>query len=221
MQRPIEFQNNEDLAFFGKVSASISHELKNILAIISETAGLLGDLTQAAAKGGKIDLELINTCSNDIIEEIERGFATIKQMNTFAHSVDAALESVNLIEVLKLTIHLAGFLSFASRIRFDPPEEAGSILRTCPFRLQNLIYQTLLFAFKSVGPEGQIQVSIHPQENGSVQISFSDLGSKNAEGFPEDKTKEIAASIGAAINTSNHYRVDILVPQLIEKKMTA
>ncbi len=43
MNSPIEFQNNEDLVFFGKVNASISHELKNILAIISEAAGLLND----------------------------------------------------------------------------------------------------------------------------------------------------------------------------------
>jgi C4-dicarboxylate-specific signal transduction histidine kinase len=32
MSSVIEFQNNEDLAFFGEVNASISHELKNILA---------------------------------------------------------------------------------------------------------------------------------------------------------------------------------------------
>ena len=49
MESPVEFQNNEDLTFFGKVNASISHELKNILAIISETAGLLGDLVHLAA----------------------------------------------------------------------------------------------------------------------------------------------------------------------------
>jgi light-regulated signal transduction histidine kinase (bacteriophytochrome) len=83
MSREIDFKNNDDLAFFGKVNASISHELKNILAIISEAAGLLQDLTEMAAKGKKIELEMLQTCSQDIIEEIQRGFATIKQMNKF------------------------------------------------------------------------------------------------------------------------------------------
>ena len=32
------------LFFFGKMSASISHELKNVLAIINENAGLAEDL---------------------------------------------------------------------------------------------------------------------------------------------------------------------------------
>ena len=38
----------DNLAFFGKVNASISHELKNVMAIIAETAGLLGDLSEMA-----------------------------------------------------------------------------------------------------------------------------------------------------------------------------
>lgn len=217
MNSAIEIQNNEDLAFFGKVNASISHELKNILAIISEAAGLLHDLTEMLTKGESVAPEMLMTCSKDIVEEIQRGFVTIKQMNTFSHSVDEALKSVNLIEVLDLMINLAGFLSFASKVRFDPPEEAAPMVLTCPFRLQNLIYQVLVFAFESVGPDGEIQVSIHPQNNGSARITFSGLGSMNAPTFPVDKTKHIAESIGAEICvTGDSQGFDILVPQIIE-----
>lgn len=217
MNSAIEIQNNEDLAFFGKVNASISHELKNILAIISEAAGLLHDLTEMLTKGESVAPEMLMTCSKDIVEEIQRGFVTIKQMNTFSHSVDEALKSVNLIEVLDLMINLAGFLSFASKVRFDPPEEAAPMVLTCPFRLQNLIYQVLVFAFESVGPDGEIQVSIHPQKNGSARITFSGLGSMNAPTFPVDKTKHIAESIGAEICvTGDSQGFDILVPQIIE-----
>lgn len=217
MNSAIEIQNNEDLAFFGKVNASISHELKNILAIISEAAGLLHDLTEMLTKGESVAPEMLMTCSKDIVEEIQRGFVTIKQMNTFSHSVDEALKSVNLIEVLDLMINLAGFLSFASKVRFDHPEEAAPMVLTCPFRLQNLIYQALVFAFESVGPEGEIQVSIHPQKNGSARITFSGLGSMSAPTFPVDKTKHIAESIGAEIRaTGDSQGFDILVPQFIE-----
>jgi signal transduction histidine kinase len=218
MESPVEFQNNEDLAFFGKVNASISHELKNILAIISETAGLLGDLTQQATKGGKIDLKLINTCSNDIVEEIQRGFATIKHMNKFAHSVDNAIESVDLIEVLRLVISLSGFLSFASKVRFDPAEKTDCTIRTCPFRLQNLIYQTLVFAFESAGPDDEIEVAIQKEPNGQVRFTFSGLGPKSTRPFPAEKTKQVAASIGADIQTAQDLKtIHIRVPQFSEK----
>ena len=109
MNSTIEFKNNDDLAFFGKVNASISHELKNILAIISEAAGLLQDLTAMARKDGNFELDMIQTCSQDIVEEVQRGFTTIKQMNTFSHSVDDPLKRMNLIEVLDLMIHVADF----------------------------------------------------------------------------------------------------------------
>ena len=218
MSSTIEFQDNDDLAFFGKVNASISHELKNILAIISEAAGLLQDLTEMATKGQKIELEMLKTCSQDIIEEIQRGFATIKHMNKFAHSVDNAIESLDPIEVLRLVISLSGFLSFASKVKFDPAEKTDCIIRTCPFRLQNLIYQTLVFAYESVGPEGEISVSMQRQPNGEVQFTFSGLGSKSTRPFPAEKTKQVAASIGADIQTAEDLQViHIRVPQSSEK----
>jgi nitrogen-specific signal transduction histidine kinase len=217
MSNLIEFQNNEDLAFFGKVNASISHELKNILAIISEAAGLLNDLTEMATKGQNFELEMMKTCSQDIVEEIQRGFTTIKRMNVFSHSMDNPLKRVNLIEVLDLIINLAGFLSFASKVHFDPPVGAVPIVLTCPWRLQNLIYQTLVFAFESVGPDGEIEVSLHPQKNGSARVTVSGLGSKSARKFPEDKTIQIAESISAEIGvTGDSQAYDILVPQFIE-----
>ncbi|NNG12708.1 MAG: sensor histidine kinase, partial [Halobacteria archaeon] len=38
----------QELRYFGKVTASISHELKNVLAILNEHTGLLQDLTAMA-----------------------------------------------------------------------------------------------------------------------------------------------------------------------------
>jgi signal transduction histidine kinase len=217
MTKTGEIQNNDDLAFFGKVNASISHELKNILAIISEAAGLLNDLTEMAAKGKDIELDMLRTCSRDIVEEIQRGFSTIKQMNTFSHSVDDPFKSVNLIEVLKLMIGLAGFLSFACRVRFDPPQQDLPTVLTCPFRLQNLFYQALIFAFESAGPEAEIQVAMQPESNGRIEITFSDLGSKSDRPFLTDRTQRIADSIGVEIRTSTDFKqIHIVVPEAVE-----
>ena len=214
MNTTIDFENNDDLAFFGKVNASISHELKNILAIISEAAGLLQDLTEMMSRGQKIEMELLKTCSQDIVEEIQRGFTTIKQMNTFSHSVDAPLKSVNIIEVIDLMINLAGFLSFASKVQFDPPQDGASRVSTCPFRLQNLVYHTLVFAFKSVGGDGKIQITVNRETNGGARIAFSGLGILDELPFPSEESKKIAKSIGAEIRMAeDSHAIDILVPQ--------
>jgi signal transduction histidine kinase len=212
-----EIHNNDDLAFFGKVNASISHELKNILAIISEAAGLLNDLTEMAARGEDVELDMLRSCSRDIVEEIQRGFVTIKQMNTFSHSVDDPFKSVNLIEVLQLMIDLAGFLSIACRVRFDPPQQDLPAVLTCPFRLQNLFYQALVFAFKSAGPEAEIQVEMQPEPGGRIRITFSGLGSGTDRSFPSDRTQQIADSIGVEIRVSDDFQqVHFTVPEAIE-----
>jgi signal transduction histidine kinase len=209
-----KIQQNDDLAFFGKVNASISHELKNILAIISEAAGLLNDLTELAAQGKDIELDMLTSCSRDIIEEIQRGFATIKQMNTFSHSVDDLFKSVNLAEVLKLMIDLAGFLSFAGKVRFEPPPQGLPAVLTCPFRLQNLFYQALVYAFESAGPEAEIQIAMQPESDGRVRISFSGLGQKSDREFPSEQTQRIAASIGVEVRSdTDSQQVHMMVPE--------
>jgi len=217
MTKTVEIQNNDDLAFFGKVNASISHELKNILAIISEAAGLLNDLTEMAANGKDIDLNMLRSCSRDIVEEIQRGFTTIKQMNTFSHSVDDPFKSVNPAEVLQLMIGLAEFLSFACKVRFHPPQQGLPTVLTCPFRLQNLFYQALVYAFKSAGPEAEIQVAMQPELNGGIEITFSGLGSKSDQPFLSDRTRQIADSIGVAIRMSPDFRqIHMVVPEAVE-----
>lgn len=217
MNRTAEFQNNDDLAFFGKINASISHELKNILAIISEAAGLLQDLTEMATEGQEIELEILKTCSQDIIEEIQRGFATIKQMNTFSHSVDDPLRKVRLAEIVDLMVAFAKFLSFASKIQFEPDAEDKTEVVTCPFRLQNLIYQALVFAFRSAGPDGQIRIAIQPQRNGGAHISFSGFGPDHGRLFGSDEIIKIAASIGVDIREAEDLQSLVLaVPQNLE-----
>jgi hypothetical protein len=219
MNSTVEFQNNEDLIFFGNVNASISHELKNILAIISEAAGLLKDLIEMARKENKFELEMMESCSKDIVEEISRGFAAIKKMNSFSHSVDEPVKRVNLVELVNLMIDLAGFLSFASKVRFYSAEESGPHVLTCPFRLQSLLYQSLVFGFQTVGPDGEILLSITPEESGSVRITFAGLGKNGARMFPVDKTEQLAESIGAEIRlTDDSEAVDILVPKDIKSR---
>jgi signal transduction histidine kinase len=210
------FDGREDLVFFGKINASISHELKNVMAIISEAAGFLEDLTKIAQKGEPVQLEMLQTCSREIMEEIQRGFDTIQQMNRFAHSVDDEVKRINLTEVITLMINIAGFLSIAAKVRFDPPLDADPTIVTRPFRLQNLIYQAIVYAFESVGTAGEVRVGITDGENGSVCIYFSGLGEKSLGQFPSDETLKVAASIAAEIRLSQNSRnMDIAVPRQI------
>ena len=60
------------LQFFSQISASISHELKNVLGIINENAGLLEDLTLMAERGVPLDPVRLKAMTVDTFPPKER-----------------------------------------------------------------------------------------------------------------------------------------------------
>ena len=83
------------LQFFGKMTASISHEIKNVMAIINESAGLLEDYGMMADKGIPIDPEKLKVVSGRVSKQIHRAEGIIRNMNSLAHSVDESTRVSN------------------------------------------------------------------------------------------------------------------------------
>ena len=216
MTEPFQIQPNADLAFFGRINASISHELKNILAIISETSGLIGDLVDMAEKGKNTDMGLFKSCSRDIEEEIQRGFTTIRAMNVFSHSVDETVECVSPSELVRLMVDISSYLSYARKVEINPSDQADVKVTTCPFRLQRLVYNALVFSYRITGPEGVVRVSLNGEPDGGVRISFSCLGRKEPFEFPFEEMKAFAGTFHAGIRSADNFQsFEIIVPQAI------
>ena len=96
----------EGFQFFGKMSASISHEIKNALAIINESAGLLEDFSLLAEKGRPIDPERLKLLARSVSKQVQRADGLVKKMNRFAHSADDAIRIFDLGEILDLVVSL-------------------------------------------------------------------------------------------------------------------
>ena len=80
------------------------------------------------------------------------------------------------------------------------------------------MYQTLVFAFKSVGADGEIQVAVQRETNDRARIVFSGLGTEAGVPFPSAEANELATSIGAEIRQADAFQaIDILVSPLTEK----
>ena len=190
----------DNLAFFGKVNASISHELKNVMAIIAETAGLLGDLSEMARGGTPINPDMLASSTDSIIEEIQRGFTTIRQMNRFAHSVDTPVVSVDLMEILDLVCNLSGYLSFAGKTSLVNSTAVAPMVLTCPFILQAIIYQAVVQAFQNTGPRSKLDISVQSKNESTWRILLDGFCLKDGEVFPYDRITRMAALIGVSIH---------------------
>lgn len=158
------------LQFFGRVSASVSHEIKNVFAVINESAGLIEDFTLMAERGMPIQPERLQKAANAIQGQIRRGDTIVRNMNAFAHSTDEPVREVNLNDALELTVALATRLADMRQIGLTIGDSSPVSLSANPFDLTQLLHSSFTAAFDSMEAGDTLVVSVKETDEGA---SFS------------------------------------------------
>lgn len=148
------------LHFFGRMTASISHEIKNALAIINENAGLMGDLILMAEKGRPLDPARLNTVSEKIRAQVQRADAIIRRLNRFAHSAHEPHTVADLREILHFTSALTARLAAMKEISILVEEGAPVPAKAHPFVLENLLWLCLASSFNHAQSSKTIRLSV-------------------------------------------------------------
>lgn len=193
------------LQFFGKMSASISHEIKNVLAVINENAGLLEDLTLMEKKGVPLDPERIRALAEKIKAQIGRADRIITNMNRLAHSVDEFDGHIDVNELLELLAALS--LRFASMrgVTLGLEPVSGPVIIPCnPFLLENLVWSCLDFAMDIAGEGKNIGLAAEKREKG-VLIRLTGLGGLKegaVRAFPGEREKALLAALRAELEVN-------------------
>jgi signal transduction histidine kinase len=186
----------ENLAFLGRTNAALSHELRNILAIISETAGLLDDLVELTEEGHPPRPGRLQELSSIIVEEAQRCNLALDHMNAFAHIVDEPVTGVALEDMVGLMFNLSRTLTPSKNIAMHLGDLDPCVMRTNPVVLQNLIQRCFLAAFAAIGPERDLTVLLRAGD-GRAQVVFQGLTESGGE--DESLTGQLAASVGASL----------------------
>ena len=190
----------EGLQFFGKMSASISHEIKNVLAVVNENAGLIQDLIYMHERGMPIDPEQLKSVSQMITKQVKRADTIMKNMSKFAHSTDQLIktESVNVNDILNVVTNLANRFADMREITLEKiPSDEPIKIKTNPFFLENLIWLCFDFAMDAIGPERTVRLLAKEIDN-SAQITFSQLGSLPVmplETFPGKRVEALLSAL--------------------------
>ncbi len=185
------------LVYFGAMTASISHEMKNYLAIINENAGLLEDLSMMAEQGNSLDPQRIMKVCGNIATQIKRADDTIKNMNTFGHSIDNTCTNFFLGEVMNLTLTLGGRLLGNRQVAFEVEAPGDIYITTSKFYLMNLLWFVVDHITQSPLEDGRILLSVQVQES-SIQILVSCDGQEPDAVLEELLSKEnICLLLGA------------------------
>ncbi len=145
----------KELAFFGAVTASISHELNNAIAIIEQTAGLLEDLTMANGGGRSVPNEQLQKIAGRIANQTKRGATIVRRLNAFAHSIDDDDKELELNALIQTVIALAHRVADRKRVVLEAGLTAHPVtIRNSVFRVQQAVFLSIQRAVAAT-PEGE------------------------------------------------------------------
>lgn len=160
------------IQFFGKMSASISHEIKNVLAVINENAGLLEDICFMADRGKPVDISRLKKIAVDVKDQVRRADLIVTVMNRFAHSADEPSTETDLGELTALLRLLAMRFAAMHGVAIEtlaPP--APVRITTSPFGLLNLLWICLDCAMTAAGSGRTVEfVAEKTTEGGLVRF---------------------------------------------------
>jgi C4-dicarboxylate-specific signal transduction histidine kinase len=190
------------LQFFGKVTASISHEIKNALAIINENAGLLEDLALMAGQGKPINPERLEVMAERIMKQIRRADGIIKNMNTFAHSVDESVKSIDLVETVEVVTLLCHRLASMRGVSLEPsPPPSPVMITTNPFFLKTLVWLCLDFAMDAAGENKTVGLMVEETEDGARirMTKLAGLKEVPLDTFPSERQRAVLSVLKAKV----------------------
>jgi hypothetical protein len=181
------------LLFFGSMSSSNFHEIKNALAIIYETAGLLDDIAHTAGGDISIDPERMKNLAGKITKQVKRADGIIKNINRFSHSVEKPIERIDLGETVAFVAKLSEQLAAVRGITvIAAPISSHIHITTSPFFLENLIWVCLDFAMGCTGDGKTVELVTEATGNGG-RVRFAKLDCLDRKGVEIFSTREATA----------------------------
>lgn len=173
----------KELRFFGRITASVSHEMNNVLAIVNELCGLLDDILLAAEGGQAVQCRRIQKPCGDIQKQIARGKEIVQRLNRFAHRVDDGISECDLKALLDDVIGMAQRFAKLKSVRLEAkfPEERVSLVSSS-FMLQQTIFTCIDLALEASKKAQVVTVACEKQTDAAViSITFA----------PADETEDM------------------------------
>ena len=163
---------NRTLTFFGVITASVTHELNNVLSIVTEYTGLLEDLLTGEEQGRPQNRDRFRKITQNISEQLKREKEIIKLLNRFSHRVDTPLLEFNINEHLTDIVRLSHRFASLKKVNLHlslPDEQL--FITSSPFDLQYCVFKCIELALECSNPEDSIGIKLN-KVNDKIIISL-------------------------------------------------
>lgn len=190
------------LNIFGSITASISHEIKNRMAVINEHAGLMEDHIHMAERGGDINIERIMRSAGKIKQQIALADEIIANMNRFAHSIDKASQQISLHDAATLASALFQRTATAHEVTLEArTPQLPVTVETSMFHLLALIWICLTSALPIAPAKSTVTFACEKiNDEPRLIIEIDTTADKKLDEKMLDTAKVIANEIKAEVN---------------------
>ena len=175
--------NEKEIAFIGKITAGVTHEINNALASIKEISGLMEDLISMSSTDSFPHQEKFLKVLPRIQEQVKRSVKLTTQLNKFSHLADESKAEVELNDFIEHLVFLTQRFARLQNVelQYQPSDKAVNF-NTFPIQLQMAIYNCIAYFLNHAADGGK--VIIHPFNNGEQYTIHISL-----EGKVVDKSK--------------------------------
>lgn len=211
--------DNPEAAFVARVTASATHEIRNVLAIVKESAGLIDDMIQASRKRGVSPHEKMRQALGRIDAQVTRGAEIISHLNRFAHSLDHAESEIDLAEEARQVAFLCQRFARQKRqaVQVAPDTEPANLAANS-LRVQMALHGVVECCLESLPDGSSVTMKTAPGNDGVSLMLLCETGGEPAEvdldsSTAWDRMQWILDSLGATVDArSRDGRILLTLP---------
>lgn len=157
--------------FMGLITASVTHEMQNVLATIRESAGLMGDLLSLPGDACAKHQDKFRKVTSMIDEQVERGMRLSDALNRFAHAADDEPRSTDAAQALETVLFLARRLSSRKGVRFEAAPPSGTaVCGLSPLEFMLLVFEVMEFLLERLASRTVVYMSAAKALGGTAVV---------------------------------------------------
>jgi C4-dicarboxylate-specific signal transduction histidine kinase len=199
---------DREAAFVAEVTAATTHEIRNVLAIVKESAGLIGDLMHALKRRGSLDQDKVVESVGRIEAQVARGAALLSHLNRFAHSLDHVQDAIDVGQEIQQVASLCQFRARRRRhlLEVQPGDQNLKVLVN-PFRFQMSLFAAVGCCLEQL-PEGSTVLISTGRKDDRPTVEFAGQGGDEAalptptEAVGWSRLVELADGLGASVEVA-------------------
>jgi len=188
---------DREAAFIGRITAGATHELRNVLAIVKESAGLIADVVDSSDQLGAKRADRLSRAVGRIEAQVRRGSELLTSLNRFAHSLDHAEDEIDLDEATQQVSFLCQRVARQGKHQVEAqPGDAGLTVVVNLLRLQMALCTAVECCLEDLPAGGTLR--LRPVRHGDrPSVEYS--GEAGEEAVPLAPTEAAAWSRLAAV----------------------